>query len=232
MDTKNIGNILKLIFVILTIFFINYCVMFFNKGGNVSNLFKNSYQKFISQVCDFIGEASCKTNESSDWLTCKKNTEYEGNIYFKTNDSSSLMLKFSTNSFNRSKSPSPFITQCGDIKLYSNTELSINSSIEEKTPNIIELKNGEITNSITIDGQGKYIIKVEDFTITSKSGLFKVFYDSNKKSGSVVVKHGLVEISKNGDKNTVKLTGFYKVDFKNGVLENIKQASVIQYNWR
>lgn len=123
------------------------------------------------------------------------------------------------------------------IKLLEKGEILVKRPVLAENENKVEseeldLINGEITAVVTIDGRDLLTINIPevDIVVMGKSGLFKVLYNQKKQQGEVVVKNGLVEVTRGDD--TKKISGFYKVTFDRNKLNKPTQASVIQYDWR
>ena len=173
-------------------------------------------------ISDFYGKVFYKKSEKSDWLPCISNDIFEGTVYLKAEKDSHLALILDLNK----------IKDDSYLKLYSNTELVIKQTKNNK-PNIIELINGEITSATSISGVKSYAIAIGNITVKPNAGLLKVLYDNSTKKGSVIVKNGLVEVTDNVIEKTIKLSGFYLINFENGILEESpQQASIIRYDWK
>ena len=124
------------------------------------------------------------------------------------------------------------------LKLAKNSEIRVKvPELEKKEVKIkkeaAELKYGELTVAIALDGRDLLEIKVGRVLVEASSGLFKIIYDERKEKGEVVVKNGVVTVKKvRSHSKGKKVTGFYKITFKGNKISNPTQASVIQYNWR
>ena len=186
---------------------------------------KKIYKKIkllsTSNVSEYTG--SVEFNINGNWSQLKEKTKFENDTGFKTSADSSVTIQMYYEN---------------QIKLYSSSECLINSpeiedSNEKIKRQIVKLTNGEITAVASIMGKGILNIEVSDVTIVAQLGLFKVIYDEKEDKGEVIVKNGLVEVKVNGsDSRPIKLSGFYKVTFEKGNLNQPVQASVIQYDWR
>ncbi len=124
------------------------------------------------------------------------------------------------------------------LKLASNSEMAVfRPKLDEKINKVIKekctLARGEVTIGIALDGRDILEIEAGGVVALGASGLYKVLYNSQKNTGEVVVKNGLVEVfSRKNPEKRVKVSGFYKVTFANGTIGSPTQASVIQYDWR
>ncbi len=192
-------------------------------------------------------EKLLKTNKISKkikLLSTSNVAEYNGNVEFNTNGSWSQLkekIKFDDNTGFKTSADSSVTIQMyaeNQIKLYSNSEFIVNSpefnySNEEVERQIIKFTKGEITAAVSIMGRNFLHINVSNITIIAQSGLFKVIYDEKEDKGEVVVKNGIVEVKENSSNSRpIKVSGFYKITFEKGELDNPRQASIIQYDWR
>lgn len=159
------------------------------------------------------------------WETIDENTEQnisEDETGFRTKEKESVTVQLQLEN---------------EIKLLEKGEILVRKPVLEEEENKVkseelDLANGEITVAVTLDGRDLLTINVpeQDIIIMGKSGLFKVLYNQKKQQGEVVVKNGLVEVTRGDD--TKKVSGFYKVTFDRNKLSKPTQASVIQYDWR
>ena len=197
-------------------------VMFVNKK-NAEKARQEARSKLLfSNVTEFSGDVEFR--KKATWETLTKNLSFDEEHSFKTDSDSSITIQMQLDN---------------QVKLHSKTEATIKVPVLDKEENKvnkegIELTSGEITAAVTLDGRDIMSIDVSNIHIIGQSGLFKVLYDSDADKGEVVVKNGLVQVSRSDDKSTapVKLSGFYKVVFAEGELSSPTQASVIQYDWR
>ena len=209
----------SLIFLVL----IGLCVLAFllKKKSDEKHLEEAREKLMYTNISEYSGSVEYRTD--GDWTTLNANIQFKEDHIFRTSEESSIKI---------------LMQRDNQIKLCSSTEAQIKTPvIEEKeaqiTKQVVELTKGELTTAISIDGRGILHIRVDDFTVIGKTGLFKILYDEEKRKGEVVVKNGLVEVSITGStEKPVNLSGFYKVTFENGELSAPTQASVIQYDWK
>ena len=159
------------------------------------------------------------------WETIDENTQQnisEIETGFRTNEKETIIVTLQLDN---------------EIKLLENGEILVKRPVLAENENKVEseeldLVSGEITVAITLDGRDLLTINIPelDIVVTGKSGLFKVIFNQKKQQGEVVVKNGLVEVTRGDD--TKKVSGFYKVTFDRNKLSKPTQASVIQYDWR
>lgn len=175
----------------------------------------------FSRVVDFTGTVDHRYIGA--WEKLNGKLEFDKEYSFKTAEESTVTIQLQLEN---------------QIKLFPLSELTVNPPVLADKENKIEkepvaLKRGEMTAAISLDGRGLLHIECEDVIVTGSSGLFKVIYDEKKEKGEVVVKNGLVEVSKKrGGGKPVKVSGFYKITFGGGDISTPTQASVIQYDWR
>lgn len=175
----------------------------------------------FSKVADFSGQIECRN--LGIWEKLKEKFEFDKEYTFRTTKESSVTIKLQLDN---------------QVKLAAESEMTVYPPKLHKKENKIEkepvkLKRGEITAAVSLDGRGLLEIESAGIVVTGASGLFKVIYDDRKDKGEVVVKNGLVEVSKKrGGGKPVKVSGFYKVTFGEGNVSTPTQASVIQYDWR
>jgi hypothetical protein len=124
------------------------------------------------------------------------------------------------------------------IKLASESEVVVYPPTLEEKENKVKKERVKVTRgdvSVMVGADGREILEIEAggvFAIGA-SGLFKVIYNPQKNMGEIVVKNGLVEVyAGSNPSKKIKVSGFYKVTFKNGELSAPSQASIIQYDWR
>ncbi|MBF0543208.1 MAG: FecR domain-containing protein [Candidatus Riflebacteria bacterium] len=226
-DRKNImligGSILFAIAII--IFFIS---MVMQRSAERAN--QAARAEFYKQkVLDAGGAAFFRS--IGDWQPLKKGMIFDTDHTFKTEKEGFIVIELQLKN---------------QVKLASNSEMVVfKPSLHEKenkvTKEKVKLTRGEVTVSISMEG--RELLEVESSGVTSigASGLYKMLYNEMKRTGEVVVKHGLVEVignqtetgsSKNPATKRVKVSGFYKVTYANSQVSNPTQASVIQYDWR
>lgn len=157
------------------------------------------------------------------WETLKEKQEFDREYSFKTGQDSSVTVQMQLEN---------------QVKLSGKSEMTIMPPVLAEKENKVEkepviLKRGELTSAISLDGRGILTIESSDILVIGASGLFKVIYDEEKDKGEVVVKNGLVEVTKKrGGGKPVKVSGFYKITYGGGEISTPTQASVIQYDWR
>jgi hypothetical protein len=157
------------------------------------------------------------------WNKFKEEFEFDTRHSFRTEKDSTVTVKLQLDN---------------QVKLAENSEMTILPPELAKKENkiikeIVELKRGELTAAISLDGRGILHIEVSGISVKGSSGLFKVIYDATEDKGEVVVKNGLVEVSKiRGSSKPQKVSGFYKITFSGSEISDPTQASVIQYDWR
>ncbi|MGM0598474.1 MAG: hypothetical protein ACQETH_01540 [Candidatus Rifleibacteriota bacterium] len=157
------------------------------------------------------------------WNRFKENFEFDSRHSFRTEEDSSVTVKLQLDN---------------QLKLAANSEMTVFPPELAKKENkvvkeVVELKRGEVTAAISLDGRGVLHIEVSGISVKGSSGLFKVIYERSQDKGEVVVKNGLVEVSKiRGSSKPTKVAGFYKVTFSGNEISDPTQASVIQYDWR
>lgn len=175
----------------------------------------------FSKVTEHSGKVEHRYIGAWEKLTGKM--EFDKEYTFKTAEESSVTLQLQLDN---------------QIKLFQQSEITVNVPLLAEKENKIEkepviLRRGELTAAISLDGRGLLEIECVDIVVVGSSGLFKVIYDEKKEKGEVVVKNGLVEVTKKrGGGKPVKVSGFYKITFGGGEISSPTQASVIQYDWR
>jgi ferric-dicitrate binding protein FerR (iron transport regulator) len=175
----------------------------------------------FSRVSDFSGKVEHRYIGA--WEKLAEKIEFDKEYSFKTAEESSVNIQLQLDN---------------QIKLFPSSELTVFVPQLAEKENKIEkepvvLRRGELTAAISLDGRGLLEIECSDVLIVGASGLFKVIFDEKKEKGEVVVKNGLVEVSKKrGGGKPTKVSGFYKVTFGGGEISSPTQASVIQYDWR
>lgn len=227
----------KSVFYVLIIFlflaFIFGCLIvggtyfLFKYVDNQEKLIKTEklYQKnkllSTSNIFEYNGSVELNTNGS--WSQLKEKIKFENDTGFKTSEDSSVSIQIYGENVIKLCSSSEFLVKSPEF----------DNSKEKVERQIVKLTNGEITAAVSITGKGILNIEVSNVTIIAQSGLFKVLYNAKEDKGEVVVKNGLVEVKEKGSNfRPTKLSGFYKATFEKGKLNNPKQASVIQYDWR
>jgi ferric-dicitrate binding protein FerR (iron transport regulator) len=175
----------------------------------------------FSRVSDFVGKVEHRNIGTWDRLSDK--IEFDKEYTYKTGEESTVTVQMQLDN---------------QVKLFPFSEMTVYPPVLHEVENKIEkepvlLSRGEMTVAISLDGRGVLEIEVADVLVVGASGLFKVIYDAEKSKGEVVVKNGLVEVSKKrGGGRPIKVSGFYKVTFGDGDISTPTQASVIQYDWR
>jgi ferric-dicitrate binding protein FerR (iron transport regulator) len=175
----------------------------------------------FSRISDYSGKVEHRNIGTWDKLTEK--FEFDKEFTYKTGEESTVTVQMQLDN---------------QVKLFPLSEMTVYPPALNETENKIEkepvlLSRGELTAAISLDGRGVLEIEVADVVVVGASGLFKVIYDAEKAKGEVVVKNGLVEVSKKrGGGRPVKVSGFYKITFGEGEISTPTQASVIQYDWR
>lgn len=175
----------------------------------------------FSSVTDVNGKVMGKS--LGDWEPISKGFRFNSEYTFRTEKEASLVIELQRKNM---------------LKLMPESELVVKPpTLAEKENKVIQesaiLNRGEVTVSIAHDGAKLLEIEVGGILVVGTSGLYKVIYNSSKKSGEVVVKNGLVEaFSRLNTAKRVQFSGFYKVTFQDGQISNPTQASVIQYDWR
>ncbi len=175
----------------------------------------------FSRVTDITGKVEHR--HIGAWEVLKEKIEFDKEYSFKTAPEGSVTIQMQLEN---------------QVKLAGKSEMTVMPPALADKENKVErepvtLKRGELTAAISLDGRGILVVDSSDVQVTGASGLFKVIYDDEKDKGEVVVKNGLVEVSKKrGGGKPVKVSGFYKVTFGGGEVSPPTQASVIQYDWR
>lgn len=175
----------------------------------------------FSKVVEFSGKVECRN--LGIWELLKEKFEFDKEYTFRSAKESAVSVKLQLEN---------------QVKLAAESEMTVYPPELHKTENKIEkepvkLKRGEITAAVSLDGRGLLEIESAGVVVNGASGLFKVIYDDRKDKGEVVVKNGLVEVSKKrGGGKPVKVSGFYKITFSTSEISTPTQASVIQYDWR
>ncbi len=208
---------------VLVVFLIVIGLVIFINKKNAEKARQEAREKLLfSNITEFSGDVEFR--KKATWETLTKNLSFNEEHSFRTDSDSSITIQMQLDN---------------QVKLHSKTEAVIKVPVLDKEENKvnkegIELTTGEITAAVTLDGRDIMTIDVSNIHVIGQSGLFKVLYDSDADKGEVVVKNGLVQVSRSDDKSTppVKLSGFYKVVFAEGELSSPTQASVIQYDWR
>jgi len=183
---------------------------------------KKAREKLLSAKIIVI-KNDVKGRDLGKWEKVKKKFEFSKPYSFRTGKKSSVSVQLQLENI---------------LKLSENSEITVDvPELEKKEIKVkketAELKNGELTVSIALDGRDLLDIKVGRVSVKASSGLFKIIYDSRKGKGEVVVKNGVVSVrpARSKAKGT-KVTGFYKILFKGNKISSPTQASVIQYDWR
>lgn len=175
----------------------------------------------FSRVTDITGKVEAR--HIGAWEVIKEKIEFDKEYSFKTAPEGAITVQLQLEN---------------QVKLAGKSEMTVMPPVLAEKENKVEkepviLKRGELTAAISLDGRGVLSVESSDVQVTGSSGLFKVLYDDDKDKGEVVVKNGLVEVSKKrGGGKPVKVSGFYKVTFGGGDISTPTQASVIQYDWR
>jgi ferric-dicitrate binding protein FerR (iron transport regulator) len=211
-----IGGAVLFFFCFLAIFF----YMMKSRSAEIARQEERDKMLF-SKVVDFTGKIDHRN--LGLWEKLKDKFEFDKEYTFRTEKESSVTVKLQLDN---------------QVKLSGESEMTVYPPVLHKKENKIEkepvkLKRGEITAAVSLDGRGLLEIESAGIVVNGSSGLFKVIYDDRKDKGEVVVKNGLVEVSKKrGGGKPVKVSGFYKVTFSEGNVSTPTQASVIQYDWR
>ena len=176
----------------------------------------------FSKVTDYSGDVQVR--KTGMWSPLNENLNFKEEHSFRANEESNVTVQLQLEY---------------QVKLFADTEAPVRPPVLEKKENkivkqIVELQKGQVTCAVSLDGRNIMSVQIANIVIVGQSGLFKVIYDEDGDKGEVVVKNGLVEVSRNDDKSSkpIKLSGFYKVSFEGGELSSPTQASVIQYDWR
>ena len=175
----------------------------------------------FSKVSEFSGAIECRN--LGIWEKLKEKFEFDKEYTFRTEKEAFVTVKLQLDN---------------QVKLLGESEMTVYPPELHKTENRIvkepvKLKRGELTAAVSLDGRSLLEIESAGIVINGTSGLFKVIYDEKKDKGEVVVKNGLVEVSKRrGGGKPNKVSGFYKITFGAGEISTPTQASVIQYDWR
>ncbi|RCK79282.1 MAG: hypothetical protein OZSIB_0153 [Candidatus Ozemobacter sibiricus] len=178
-------------------------------------------QLLFASVTDLSGKVLAKS--LGDWEIIDKGLRFDQEYTFKTEKEGFLVIELQRKNM---------------LKLLPESELVVfPPTLEDKENRVIGelavLNRGEVTVSIALDGRELLEVEAGGVVALGASGLYKVLYNHQKKSGEVVVKNGLVEVfSRRSPEKRVKVSGFYKVTFQEGQIANPTQASVIQYDWR
>ncbi|MBF0410717.1 MAG: hypothetical protein HQM10_25455 [Candidatus Riflebacteria bacterium] len=177
------------------------------------------------KVSDFGGAAFCRS--IGDWEPMKKGMVFNTDYTFKTEKDGFITIA---------------LYMQNQVKLGSTSEMVVfKPQLHEKENRVLKervvVNRGEITVSISMEGRDLLDVEAPGVVSIGASGLYKMIYNDVKRTGEVVVKHGLVEVlnkkgEAGGNQKRVKVSGFYKVTFANFEITNPTQASVIQYDWR
>lgn len=211
-----IGVVVMAALLILGVF-----VVIMRNRANTLALQEERGKLLFSRVTEITGKVEHRY--IGTWEVLKGKIEFDKEFTFKTSQESSVIVQMQLEN---------------QVKLAAKSEMTIMPPTLAAKENKVEkepviLKRGEITPAISLDGRGILTIEAADVLVVGASGLFKVIYDDEKDKGEVVVKNGLVEVSKKrGGGKPVKVSGFYKVTFGGGEISTPTQASVIQYDWR
>lgn len=212
-----IGGLILFGVVVLLVFF----QLMRSRSATLARLEERAKMRF-SRVSDFSGKV--ENRNIGTWDKLKEKFEFDKEYTYKTGEESTVTVQMQLDN---------------QVKLFPLSEMTVYPPTLHESENKIEkepvlLSRGEMTAAISLDGRGLLEIEVADVIVVGASGLFKVIYDAEKGKGEVVVKNGLVEVSKKrgGGDRPVKVSGFYKVTFGEGDISTPTQASVIQYDWR
>ncbi len=203
-----------LIFVAVFVFLMK------NRAAEIARQEERARMLF-SKVSEFTGKIECRN--LGIWEKLTEKFDFDKEYSFRTEKESSVTVKVQLEN---------------QVKLAAESEMTVYPPELHKTENKIDkepvkLKRGEITAAVSLDGRGLLYIEAAGIVVNGSSGLFKVIYNDKKDKGEVVVKNGLVEVSKRrGGGKPVKVSGFYKITFGAGDISTPTQASVIQYDWR
>lgn len=175
----------------------------------------------ISRVSEYEGKVQHR--HIGTWEPLQETFEFDREHSFRVHDDSHVSV---------------ILQLDNQVRLSGRTEATVNAPSLSESENVIDkqvvnLRRGELTGAVSLDGRGIMKIQVSNIVVTGGSGLFKVIYDEMTDTGEVVVKNGLVEVNiKDSRHEPIRVSGFYKAQFKEGELGNPTQASVIQYDWR
>lgn len=216
---KYIG--IGIVIVLVLVFFL--WIILFMKDRAAKKAFAEEREKLMfSEVTESSGDIEFR--KSDDWQTLPSGLKFKEMLTFRTGEDSTVNIRMQLEN---------------EVKLYGETEATVYvPAFESEKSNkikdeVVNLTRGEITGIVSIDGRGIMSVETSGVKIVGQSGLFKVKYNDDDGIGEVVVKNGLVEVSKKiGGGKPIKITGFYKVTFEGDEISNPTQASIIQYDWR
>lgn len=215
----------KIIFISVAVLLVIFLITAFGlilKSQADARAVKKAREELLSAKVIVI-KNDVKGRDLGKWEKVRKKFEFSKPYSFKTGEKSSVSVQLQLENI---------------LKLAENSEMTVDiPKLEKKEIKVkeesAELKNGELTVSIALDGRDLLDIKVGRVSVKASSGLFKIIYNSRKGKGEVVVKNGVVSVRPVRSKaKGTKVTGFYKIMFKGNKIGNPTQASVIQYDWR
>ncbi len=80
--------------------------------------------------------------------------------------------------------------------------------------------------------EGNVVFQVGSISAFLQSGTTKVISRDGGMRGEIVMRNGLSRVTPVGHpEEEKKVSGFYRVTFENGVLNNVVQASIMRYRW-
>lgn len=237
---RNAGCVLKLVFFLFILLSLYYCVDKIINPKKSSGGYERSYSyktnKRTSDIgtypCKIVlmtkkGQVSYKTN--SEWKSCDDNTLFNKSVSLKTTNDSWIKTGLELES-EFTKIKDKFAIEKSFVKLFPNTELTINAANNDKTRNTIELQEGEINFKVSIDGKNSFKINIGNINVEPIFGQLKVLYNKENNEGVIVVQTGEANVYVTGQEFK-KIDSFRKIEFKNEVLGEKKQASMLQYKW-
>jgi len=208
--------------VVIVVVFVILAFGVILKNRSSERAFKEERATLLrSSVSEVTGKALGRS--IGDWEKIEKGRVFSEEFTFKTEKEGFMVVELQRKNI---------------LKLLSESELVVKlPELDEKENKVNKelaiLNRGEVTVAIALEGREVLEIESGGIVALGTSGLFKVLYNAAKRTGEVVVKNGLVEVySRRSPAKRYKVSGFYKVTFKDGVIANPTQASVIQYDWR
>jgi ferric-dicitrate binding protein FerR (iron transport regulator) len=207
--------------VLFGLAFIVVFIMIMNRRAAEIARKEERARMLFSKVIDYKGKIQHRNLGA--WDILKEKLEFDKEFSFRCAAEASVEVQLQLD--NRVK-----LAPESEMTVYPPTLADRENKIEQEK---VELKRGELTAAISLDGRGILEIECSGVLVKGASGLFKVIYDQKKDKGEVVVKNGLVEVKKKRlGKKVTKVSGFYKITFGAGEISPPTQASVIQYDWR
>lgn len=179
-----------------------------------------------------LDEQACLLRKSGDtWEVATKSLTLTSPTQVKTSGSGTVSLQLFSPVANGKLEPWGFT-----IFLHPETEVEIqvldaSPSMSVPSPLGINLLNGELTINRQIS-ERTILFQAGTITVENLAGIQKVFYQSGKDAGEVVVKNGYAEVrSLKAPFPAEKVSGFYKVSLEKGTIGRLEQASIIEYEW-